>query len=118
MEEFELCLPDGDVTVHGAVGASELPNTAKTGTNSSVRVCVCMRVCMCACVLVCAVAHPACPSSFLRYSLHPEAGVPSPHHVLARALPVFPGSQLPGQTALGSCVGVHGVRRSHQAGEG
>ncbi|MGH0162603.1 UNVERIFIED_CONTAM: hypothetical protein FKN15_043254 [Acipenser sinensis] len=30
VEEFELCLPDGDVTVHGAVGASELPNTAKT----------------------------------------------------------------------------------------
>lgn len=31
-EEFELCLPDGDVTVHGAVGASELINTAKSGT--------------------------------------------------------------------------------------
>uniref|UniRef100_A0A8C3KUY5 Citron Rho-interacting kinase n=1 Tax=Calidris pygmaea TaxID=425635 RepID=A0A8C3KUY5_9CHAR len=30
LEEFELCLPDGDVTVHGAVGASELTNTAKT----------------------------------------------------------------------------------------
>ncbi|XP_053135086.1 citron Rho-interacting kinase isoform X13 [Hemicordylus capensis] len=30
MEEFELCLPDGDVTVHGAVGATELLNTAKT----------------------------------------------------------------------------------------
>ncbi|XP_036384432.1 citron Rho-interacting kinase-like [Megalops cyprinoides] len=29
-EEFELCLPDGDVTVHGAVGASELINTAKS----------------------------------------------------------------------------------------
>lgn len=31
-EEFELCLPDGEVTVHGAVGASELINTAKSGT--------------------------------------------------------------------------------------
>ncbi|XP_060105930.1 citron Rho-interacting kinase isoform X6 [Heteronotia binoei] len=30
IEEFELCLPDGDVTVHGAVGATELLNTAKT----------------------------------------------------------------------------------------
>ncbi|KAG8455787.1 hypothetical protein GDO86_001833 [Hymenochirus boettgeri] len=29
-EEFELCLPDGDVTVHGAVGSSELVNTAKS----------------------------------------------------------------------------------------
>nr|XP_043879438.1 citron Rho-interacting kinase isoform X2 [Solea senegalensis] len=29
-EEFELCMPDGDVTVHGAVGASELINTAKS----------------------------------------------------------------------------------------
>lgn len=33
LEEFELCLPDGDVTVHGAVGATELTNTAKTGEN-------------------------------------------------------------------------------------
>lgn len=33
-EEFELCLPDGEVTVHGAVGASELINTAKSGTRS------------------------------------------------------------------------------------
>lgn len=31
-EEFELCLPDGEVTVHGAVGASELINTAKSGS--------------------------------------------------------------------------------------
>ncbi|XP_009866604.1 PREDICTED: citron Rho-interacting kinase isoform X2 [Apaloderma vittatum] len=30
LEEFELCLPDGDVTVHGAVAATELTNTAKT----------------------------------------------------------------------------------------
>uniref|UniRef100_A0AAQ4S7S1 Citron rho-interacting serine/threonine kinase b n=1 Tax=Gasterosteus aculeatus aculeatus TaxID=481459 RepID=A0AAQ4S7S1_GASAC len=30
IEEFELCLPDGEVTVHGAVGASELINTAKS----------------------------------------------------------------------------------------
>ncbi|XP_078277235.1 citron Rho-interacting kinase-like isoform X8 [Rhinoraja longicauda] len=30
IDEFELCLPDGDVTVHGAVGATELANTAKT----------------------------------------------------------------------------------------
>lgn len=30
-EEFELCLPDGEVAVHGAVGASELINTAKSG---------------------------------------------------------------------------------------
>ncbi|NXC45902.1 CTRO kinase, partial [Penelope pileata] len=30
LDEFELCLPDGDVTVHGAVGATELTNTAKT----------------------------------------------------------------------------------------
>ncbi|XP_040206449.1 citron Rho-interacting kinase isoform X2 [Rana temporaria] len=29
-EEFELCLPDGDVTVHGAVGSTELVNTAKS----------------------------------------------------------------------------------------
>uniref|UniRef100_A0A8C4DCI2 Citron Rho-interacting kinase n=1 Tax=Dicentrarchus labrax TaxID=13489 RepID=A0A8C4DCI2_DICLA len=29
-EEFEICLPDGEVTVHGAVGASELINTAKS----------------------------------------------------------------------------------------
>uniref|UniRef100_A0A3Q2CA68 Citron rho-interacting serine/threonine kinase a n=1 Tax=Cyprinodon variegatus TaxID=28743 RepID=A0A3Q2CA68_CYPVA len=28
--EFELCLPDGEVTIHGAVGASELINTAKS----------------------------------------------------------------------------------------
>uniref|UniRef100_A0A8D0HGM7 Citron Rho-interacting kinase n=1 Tax=Sphenodon punctatus TaxID=8508 RepID=A0A8D0HGM7_SPHPU len=30
VEEFELCLSDGDVTIHGAVGATELTNTAKT----------------------------------------------------------------------------------------
>ncbi|XP_068617014.1 citron Rho-interacting kinase [Brachionichthys hirsutus] len=30
LEEFDLCLSDGDVVVHGAVGASELPNTAKS----------------------------------------------------------------------------------------
>lgn len=36
MEEFELCLPDGDVTVHGAVGATELLNTAKTGEGKRV----------------------------------------------------------------------------------
>uniref|UniRef100_A0A6Q2WYE4 non-specific serine/threonine protein kinase n=1 Tax=Esox lucius TaxID=8010 RepID=A0A6Q2WYE4_ESOLU len=29
-EEFELCLPDGEVTIHGAVGSSELINTAKS----------------------------------------------------------------------------------------
>ncbi|KAJ8379503.1 hypothetical protein SKAU_G00002810 [Synaphobranchus kaupii] len=29
-DEFELCLPDGEVTVHGAVGPSELTNTAKS----------------------------------------------------------------------------------------
>ncbi|XP_069373288.1 citron Rho-interacting kinase isoform X4 [Paralichthys olivaceus] len=29
-EEFELCMPDGEVTIHGAVGASELINTAKS----------------------------------------------------------------------------------------
>uniref|UniRef100_A0A3Q1G4G8 Citron rho-interacting serine/threonine kinase b n=1 Tax=Acanthochromis polyacanthus TaxID=80966 RepID=A0A3Q1G4G8_9TELE len=28
--EFDLCLSDGEVMVHGAVGASELPNTAKS----------------------------------------------------------------------------------------
>lgn len=33
-EEFELYLPDGEVTVHGAVGASELINTAKSGSGS------------------------------------------------------------------------------------
>lgn len=31
LEEFDLCLSDGEVLVHGAVGASELPNTAKSG---------------------------------------------------------------------------------------
>lgn len=31
LEEFDLCLSDGEVMVHGAVGASELPNTAKSG---------------------------------------------------------------------------------------
>lgn len=36
VEEFELCLPDGDVTVHGAVGATELANTAKTGENQCI----------------------------------------------------------------------------------
>uniref|UniRef100_A0A8C7N6L3 Citron rho-interacting serine/threonine kinase n=1 Tax=Oncorhynchus kisutch TaxID=8019 RepID=A0A8C7N6L3_ONCKI len=30
LEEFELCLSDVDLMVHGAVGASELPNTAKS----------------------------------------------------------------------------------------
>nr|XP_043882786.1 citron Rho-interacting kinase isoform X3 [Solea senegalensis] len=30
VEEFDLCLSDGEVMVHGAVGASELPNTAKS----------------------------------------------------------------------------------------
>ncbi|KAM7392004.1 hypothetical protein PAMP_022647 [Pampus punctatissimus] len=30
LEEFDLCLSDGEVEVHGAVGASELPNTAKS----------------------------------------------------------------------------------------
>ncbi|XP_041436203.1 citron rho-interacting kinase isoform X1 [Xenopus laevis] len=29
-EEFELCVPDGVVTVHGAVGSTELVNTAKS----------------------------------------------------------------------------------------
>lgn len=35
LEEFELCLSDGEVIVHGAVGASELPNTSKSGKLSS-----------------------------------------------------------------------------------
>ncbi len=35
LEEFDLCLSDGEVVVHGAVGASELPNTAKSGTTQS-----------------------------------------------------------------------------------
>ncbi|XP_029296536.1 citron Rho-interacting kinase isoform X11 [Cottoperca gobio] len=30
LEEFDLCLTDGEVVVHGAVGASELPNTSKS----------------------------------------------------------------------------------------
>uniref|UniRef100_A0A8D3DKG5 Citron rho-interacting serine/threonine kinase n=1 Tax=Scophthalmus maximus TaxID=52904 RepID=A0A8D3DKG5_SCOMX len=30
LEEFDLCLSGGEVMVHGAVGASELPNTAKS----------------------------------------------------------------------------------------
>ncbi|TNN77629.1 Citron Rho-interacting kinase [Liparis tanakae] len=30
LEEFDLCLSDGEVVVHGAVGSSELPNTAKS----------------------------------------------------------------------------------------
>uniref|UniRef100_A0A8D0D2Y2 Citron rho-interacting serine/threonine kinase n=1 Tax=Sander lucioperca TaxID=283035 RepID=A0A8D0D2Y2_SANLU len=30
LEEFDLCMSDGEVVVHGAVGASELPNTAKS----------------------------------------------------------------------------------------
>ncbi|XP_069022201.1 LOW QUALITY PROTEIN: citron Rho-interacting kinase [Embiotoca jacksoni] len=30
LDEFDLCLSDGEVVVHGAVGASELPNTAKS----------------------------------------------------------------------------------------
>uniref|UniRef100_A0A672FB57 Citron rho-interacting serine/threonine kinase b n=1 Tax=Salarias fasciatus TaxID=181472 RepID=A0A672FB57_SALFA len=30
LEEFDLCLSDGEVLVHSAVGASELPNTAKS----------------------------------------------------------------------------------------
>ncbi|XP_053727536.1 citron Rho-interacting kinase isoform X3 [Synchiropus splendidus] len=30
VEEFDLCLSDGEVDVHGAVGATELPNTAKS----------------------------------------------------------------------------------------
>ncbi|XP_077943406.1 citron Rho-interacting kinase isoform X6 [Gasterosteus aculeatus] len=30
LEEFDMCLSDGEVVVHGAVGASELPNTAKS----------------------------------------------------------------------------------------
>ncbi|XP_067458316.1 citron Rho-interacting kinase isoform X6 [Thunnus thynnus] len=30
LEEFDLCLSDGEVEVYGAVGASELPNTSKS----------------------------------------------------------------------------------------
>lgn len=30
-----MCLPDGEVTVHGAVGASELINTAKSGIKAA-----------------------------------------------------------------------------------
>nr|XP_057925852.1 citron Rho-interacting kinase isoform X5 [Doryrhamphus excisus] len=30
LEEFDLCLSEGEVEVHGAVGATELPNTAKS----------------------------------------------------------------------------------------
>ncbi|XP_038137926.1 LOW QUALITY PROTEIN: citron Rho-interacting kinase [Cyprinodon tularosa] len=30
LEEFDLCLSEGEVMIHGAVGASELPNTAKS----------------------------------------------------------------------------------------
>lgn len=29
LEELELCVSDGEVMVHGAVGASELPGTSK-----------------------------------------------------------------------------------------
>lgn len=36
LEEFDLCLSDGEVVVHGAVGASELTNTAKSGTEYKV----------------------------------------------------------------------------------
>lgn len=35
LEEFDLCLSDGEVIVHGAVGASELPNTSKSGKLSA-----------------------------------------------------------------------------------
>ncbi|XP_061528857.1 citron Rho-interacting kinase isoform X4 [Phycodurus eques] len=30
LEEFDLCMSDGEVEVHGAVGATEIPNTAKS----------------------------------------------------------------------------------------
>ncbi|XP_077600494.1 citron Rho-interacting kinase-like isoform X1 [Stigmatopora nigra] len=30
LEEFDLCMSDGEVEIHGAVGATELPNTAKS----------------------------------------------------------------------------------------
>ncbi|XP_034025609.1 citron Rho-interacting kinase isoform X2 [Thalassophryne amazonica] len=30
LQEFDLYLPDGEVLIHGAVGASELPNTSKS----------------------------------------------------------------------------------------
>lgn len=41
LEEYDLCLSDGEVVVHGAVGASELPNTAKSGRYTFLQVFTC-----------------------------------------------------------------------------
>jgi len=41
-----------------------------------------------------------------RHPIHFKAGIPSPHHMLARPVPLLHGSQFPRQTALGGSVGV------------
>lgn len=56
--------------------------------------------------------------SSLRRSVRPEAGGSLPHPLLARTVALLPGSQFPGQTALGGRHGLRGGRRQGLAGEG
>lgn len=128
-EEFELCLPDGEVTVHGAVGASELINTAKSGSESGVWVChthilnqtrishqykIQFQSIEQYVGRSCFKTEPLLrwPSSISARIHRPpicaQVGVTSPHHLLAGPIPLLHGSQLSWQAALGGCTGVCG----------
>lgn len=103
-EEFELCLPDGDVTVHGAVGASELINTAKSGSDV-------LDALDSGSVFPATQRRHAASGVFclvLRHPIRAEAGVAPAHHLLAGPVALLHGSQLPRQAALGGRPGVGG----------
>ena len=114
LEEFDLCLSDGEVIVHGAVGASELPNTSKSGKRS----CCSQEVLRLLAWPPLAANSPTSLPVAARCSVRPEAGGSLPHPLLARTVALLPGSQFPRQTALGGRHGIGGFCRQGHAGEG
>lgn len=119
LEEFDLCLSDGEVVVHGAVGASELPNTAKSGR------CEVYQAAFAFPMLFKSLSNinhlKSCHTLFslcVRCSLCPKAGVTVSHSLLAWSGCLLHGSQFPRQTALGGCDGVCGGCGPSLPGEG
>lgn len=126
LEEFDLCLSDGEVVVHGAVGASELPNTAKSGKHyrvvpSSSRGTIKKVASSDFTIINCEVLksyRPSPRSLCARCSLCPKTGVPLSHSLLAWTVSLLHGSQFPRQAALGGCHGVCGIGWASITGEG
>lgn len=143
LEEFDLCLSEGEVMIHGAVGASELPNTAKSGRHtlsSSPNVTIipttyCLLISFylyLSFYVIVTFCHsflkrewgefwtfsPSYNFLCVRCCLRPEAGVPLPYAVLAWSGCLLHGPQFPWQAALGGRDGVRGGRGASRAGEG